>query len=162
MSTRQPLLIILIVASLALILTPIIVGIYMHLAPPVPHSCPMCGMMWAGQFLAPVGLLSLLAGVLIMALSIYYISIRQSRYGAESGLQVAGLLEIEKKALDLIVSKGRITQRDLARELGLSRVRAHRLVRQLEQRGLVESAPYGKTKILRSKRLRQDGSAEAQ
>jgi uncharacterized membrane protein len=101
-----------------------------------------------------------------MALSIYYISMGQSmgqsNDGAESGLQVAGLLEIEKKALDLIVSKERITQRDLARELALSRVKAHRLVRQLEQRGLVESTPYGKTKILRPKRLRQDGSAEAQ
>lgn len=86
----------------------------------------------------------------------------QSNDGAESGLQVAGLLEIEKKALDLIVSKERITQRDLARELALSRVKAHRLVRQLEQRVLVESTPYGKTKILRPKRLRQNGSAEAQ
>ncbi|MCS6788215.1 MAG: MarR family transcriptional regulator [Aigarchaeota archaeon] len=51
----------------------------------------------------------------------------------------------------MLSSRGPMTQREIAMELGVSRVRAHRLVRQLERRGLVETEPRGRTKLVRLK-----------
>jgi len=69
----------------------------------------------------------------------------------------SALLDEERKVVALLSERGEVTQRDLARELGISRVRAHRLVRELERRGVVTTQPYGRTKIVR---LRQRASGQ--
>ncbi len=107
-----------------------------------------------------MGLLSLLAGIALLSFSLFYIYSGQGRSRGGPGSPVLGLLETGKGALELISRSGKMTQKDLARELGITRVKVHRLVKQLERRGLIETAPYGKTRMIRAKQPYQGGSAE--
>jgi uncharacterized membrane protein len=109
-----------------------------------------------------LGLLSLTAGIALLALSLFYVFSGQGRSRGGPGSPVLGLLETEKRALELIARSGQMTQKDLARELGITRVKVHRLVKQLERRGLIETAPYGKTRMIRAKQPYLGESAEMQ
>jgi len=123
-----------------------------HVSPEMARMCPMCAaMMPVGPLfgiLFAVGIVGvLLALVLMLAASTSDSQKRQTHLG---------LLEEERRVVELLSERGAVTQRDIARELAISRVRAHRLIEELERRGIVTTEPRGRTKIVR---LRQ-GSSE--
>lgn len=63
--------------------------------------------------------------------------------------KLVGLLDEESRVVDLLSSTGPMTQKEIARRLGISRVKAHRVIKQLERRGVVTTKPYGKTKLVK-------------
>lgn len=63
---------------------------------------------------------------------------------------VLGLLEDEeKKIVETIVNhRGKITQANIVRITKIPKIRVFRTLKRLEQRGIVEKHPYGKTNII--------------
>ncbi len=63
---------------------------------------------------------------------------------------VLSLLEDEeRRILEVIVNhRGKITQASIVRTTGISKIRVFRTLRRLEQRGIVEKFPHGKTNII--------------
>ncbi|WP_048149803.1 helix-turn-helix transcriptional regulator [Palaeococcus ferrophilus] len=62
-------------------------------------------------------------------------------------LQNLSLNDSEKQVLDVLLSKGELTQKELGEMLG--RVNACRIIRSLESKGLVERERKGRTYVIR-------------
>ncbi|MCS7127029.1 MAG: MarR family transcriptional regulator [Thaumarchaeota archaeon] len=137
----------LLVASAVLLASPLAVMTSIHSPQDATWSCPMCHRFAS---LGPMIVTLVLVGAVALAVSMALVSAFAAR-GSSIGIRVIGLLEEEKRVVNLLSSRGPMTQREIAMELGVSRVRAHRLVRQLERRGLVETEPRGRTKLVRLK-----------
>jgi len=59
---------------------------------------------------------------------------------------------IERQVVEFLLKKnGLSTQADVSRLQGMSRVKAHRVVHDLESRGLIDVVPHGKVRELRLK-----------
>ena len=66
------------------------------------------------------------------------------------GIILRFLGEDERNILDLLTSKGGITtQSEISRLPGMSRLKAHRVVRKLEDRGIVHVEKNGKINMIR-------------
>lgn len=134
-------------ASLVVLALPFALMASYHASPEMARMCPMCAAMM--PFGPAFGFL-FVAGLVGIAVSLAILVTYSA--GSRGKVQVpSGLLEEERRAVALLSERGEVTQRDLARELGISRVKAHRLVRELERRGVVTTQPYGRTKIVRLK-----------
>lgn len=133
--------------SLALLALPFVLMASYHASPEMARMCPMCAAMMP---LGPAFGLLVLAGLVGIAVSLVML-VTASSGTRGKGQAPSGLLDEERKVVELLSERGEVTQRDLARELGISRVRAHRLVRELERRGVVTTQPHGRTKIVRLK-----------
>jgi uncharacterized membrane protein len=149
---KGPLVAVLAVSMVVLSLPFLLMAAY-HVSPEMTRMCPMCAAMMpigpAFGILFAVGIVGVLLAVVLM--------LATSPSGSQkTGQTDLGLLEEERRVVALLSERGAVTQRDIARELAISRVRAHRLVRELERRGIVTTEPRGRTKIVR---LRQ-GSSE--
>ncbi len=125
-----------------------------HASPDMARACPMCAAMMP---LGPAFGLLFVMGIVGVVLALVLMLATNPAGPQRTGQAHLGLLEEERRVVELLSERGAVTQRDIARELGISRVRAHRLVRELERRGIVTSEPRGRTKVVR---LRQ-GSSEA-
>ena len=139
-------------ASLVVLALPFAVMASFHASPEMARMCPMCAAMM--PFGPAFGLL-VVVGLVGVAVTLAVLVTASGTRGR--GEVPSGLLDEERKVVELLSERGEVTQRDLARELGISRVRAHRLVRELERRGVVTTQPYGRTKIVR---LRQRASGQ--
>ena len=68
----------------------------------------------------------------------------------EAGVLLALLNNDERKIISKLIEKqGEVIQTSLSRIEGLGKVKAHRLIRKLEKRGVVEIEPYGKTNLIK-------------
>lgn len=68
----------------------------------------------------------------------------------ETGVLLALLNNDERKIISKIIEKkGEVIQTSLSRIEGLGKVKAHRLIKKLEKRGVVEIEPYGKTNLIK-------------
>ncbi|MEN3048367.1 MAG: helix-turn-helix domain-containing protein [Candidatus Caldarchaeales archaeon] len=144
---HRALLVYLSVASLVSLAVPVVVMFSMHSPQDAMISCPMC------HRFAPLGPMMgalVLVGALALAVSVALVLVSAAQ-GSSNKPRAIGLLEEERRVVNLLSTKGPMTQREIARELAVSRVRAHRLVRQLERRGVVETEPRGRTKLVRLK-----------
>jgi uncharacterized membrane protein len=145
--------VVVLVISVVVLSLPFLLMAAYHASPEMARMCPMCAaMMPVGPFfgiLFAVGIVGVLLALVLMLAA----STSGSR---QTGQTYLGLLEKERRVVELLSERGAVTQRDIARELAISRVRAHRLIRELERRGIVTTEPRGRTKIVR---LRQ-GSSE--
>jgi uncharacterized membrane protein len=142
---------VLVVSTVVLSLPFLLMAAY-HVSPEMARMCPMCAAM------IPVGPLSgiLFAVGIVGVLLALVLMLASSPSGSQkTGQTHLGLLEEERRVVELLSEGGAVTQRDIARELAISRVRAHRLVRELERRGVVTTEPRGRTKIVK---LRQGPS----
>lgn len=104
----------------------------------------MChGMVSLGPLIGVVVALGVVGLAVVLVLEL-----RSPAKTSVDALNHIGLLEEERRVVRLLSSRGPMTQRDIARELGISRVKAHRVIRQLERRGIVVTEPYGNTKLV--------------
>ncbi len=63
-----------------------------------------------------------------------------------------GLGKNEKKIYDFIKSKGEIKQKEIQKELDFSKPRLSKLLRNLEEKGLIEKKPSGRTNVIKIKK----------
>lgn len=87
-------------------------------------------------------------GVFVGSL-VYYFMPRSSK-GFDSGLMLDLIEGKRKEAMEMLVkNEGEILQSELSSELG--KVKAHRLVKELEKNGIIEKEAYGKTNKIKLK-----------
>ncbi|MEM1943065.1 MAG: helix-turn-helix domain-containing protein [Candidatus Caldarchaeum sp.] len=68
--------------------------------------------------------------------------------------EVMGLTEEERKVVEFLVARGGgAEQREIAKSLGLSRLKTHRIVSSLKRREVVEVKPRGRTNIVTLKNI---------
>lgn len=65
---------------------------------------------------------------------------------------VIGLTERERAIVDYLADRGGwAEQREISKELGLTRLQTHRVILSLRKRGIVETEPHGRTNIVKLK-----------
>ncbi|MEM4342668.1 MAG: helix-turn-helix domain-containing protein [Candidatus Caldarchaeum sp.] len=75
-------------------------------------------------------------------------------YPKRDRAEVMGLTEEERKVVEFLVARGGVAeQRDIAKSLGLSRLKTHRIVSSLKRREVVEVKPRGRTNIVTLKNI---------
>jgi hypothetical protein len=102
------------------------------------------------HFMVLMGLFGIGSG--LVAYSILNATIEKERKMVQTntGIIMKFLGGDERGAVDLLLSKeGMTTQSEIARLPGMSRLKAHRIVRKLEERGVVHVEKYGKINIVR-------------
>ncbi len=63
-----------------------------------------------------------------------------------SGVRFSGLTSAEQAVVDYLLRQGgQATQKDIAQALNMSRLKVHRLVTSLKNRGIITTTPYGRT-----------------
>jgi len=94
-----------------------------------------------------------LFGMFIGSLTFYFISEKYekkiTRMHKDLGLTLNFLDGEEKPIISSILNhKGKITQSEIAKSTGLSRVRIFRTLRKLEEKGIITKKPHGMTNII--------------
>jgi uncharacterized membrane protein len=106
----------------------------------------MMGNMMPGMMMPwmAVLLIAPLVPLIIVPLVLYMM---MERSGAT---KVAGLTSIEHAVVKLLMERGgSSTQREIALALNISRLKAHRLITSLKNRGVVEVEPMGRTNLVK-------------
>ncbi len=107
--------------------------------------------MYRGEDTSLLPLLLALGGMVAGAAATYLYLRRRTgapRGEAEKVVRMV-LREDEQKVYDLISQRGEILQEEVVRETGFSRSKVSKLVRNLEEKGIIEKEPYRKTNRLR-------------
>ncbi len=91
-----------------------------------------------------------LAGLALgVALTYAYFYYQRKRRGEERRRVVKLVLrEDEQKIYDLLTEKGEILQEEIVRRTGFSKAKVSKLVRNLEEKGIIKKEPYRKTNRL--------------
>jgi len=97
----------------------------------------------SGYALALVGL------ALGAALTYAYFAYQKKKQGVEQSKVVKLVLrEDEQKIYDLLAEKGEILQEEIVKQTGFSKAKVSKLVRNLEEKGIIKKEPYRKTNRL--------------
>lgn len=102
-----------------------------------------------GQLFSPNELIYLLGGVMfiVAGVSIWHLVREKEIATLKEELTNMFLLPEEKNVMDeLKKAGGELTQRELARKTGLSKVKVHRVLNKLEAKRVIKRHPYGVTK----------------
>ena len=102
------------------------------------------GMWW----LAPT--LIMLIVITLAAVVIYVMNI-PGRTPTQGGqVRYVALTQDERRVVEYLERNGgQALQKEIARELGITRLKAHRLISSLRKRGVVEVEPWGNTNLVR-------------
>jgi len=117
------------------------------------HDAAMAGMM--GHMMGSVSWMTWWMGLPLFATAATLLTIPLVIYfsGRLTAVSVAGLTEDEMKVVNYLTRNGgSAKQNEIARELGISRLKVHRLVSSLKRRGIVEVIPQGRTNIVALKK----------
>ncbi len=136
----------LLTTSLVLLSLPFLLMAAFHSSPEMSRMCPMCA---AVMPLGPAFGAVIVAGIVGFVVALILLLESGQAGSQRAGQTDIGLLEEERKVVKLLSERGEVTQRDIARELSISKVKAHRLVKGLERRGIVTTEPRGRTKVVR-------------
>ncbi|MEM2991803.1 MAG: MarR family transcriptional regulator [Candidatus Caldarchaeum sp.] len=132
-------------AAGALLLSTVLVSVWQHSAAMDEMMRGMTGMSMSGMmwwFYLP---LMVAATLLITLPAILYVS-------AKDVSVVAGLTAEEKAVVDFLIHNGgKVEQRMISKELGISRIKTHRLVASLKRRGVIEVTRRGRTNLVKLK-----------
>lgn len=66
-----------------------------------------------------------------------------------------GLGRDEKKLYDILREEGKIEQKEIKEKLDMSKPRVSRLIRKLEEKGLIEKVPSGRTNLIKLKKKKE-------
>lgn len=136
-----------------------------YFTPTIDESCPVdapCPHAAELEFL--YGAVPLIAsiGIAIGALIYYFMSSKAE--SKEKGMKKTAdvLLQFlnsdEKKVVDLLIeNKGKVLQSELTRLPGMTKVKSHRIVQKLADRGVIESEHLGKTNVVKFRKEIMDG-----
>ena len=94
------------------------------------------------------GYVLLLAGLALGAVLTYAYFAYRKRGGDERRVLKLVLREDEQKIYDLLLEKGEILQEEVVRRTGFSKAKVSKLVRNLEEKGIIKKEPYRKTNRL--------------
>ncbi|MEM2095311.1 MAG: helix-turn-helix domain-containing protein [Candidatus Caldarchaeum sp.] len=93
--------------------------------------------------------------VIVVAIVLIAFPVILYLYPMNARAEVMGLTEEEKKVVEFLVARGGgAEQREIAKSLGLSRLKTHRIVSSLKRREVVEVKPRGRTNIVTLKNNR--------
>ncbi len=99
----------------------------------------MPGMMWM-----PLAFAALLAVAVLVPVVVYLTA------SGGGGVRVAGLTPQEQAVVNYLKRRGgEATQKEIAQDLNISRLKAYRLIASLRRRGVVSTTPHGRTNIVR-------------
>lgn len=105
-----------------------------------------------------LGLLNILIPIFIgggavlgaVALYLFYEKTKPSEREYDASLALSLMEKEEGKVVNRIVEEGgRITQSEISRIEGIGKVKAHRILRKLEKKGLLKREQYGKTNMVK-------------
>ena len=136
--------------------TLVAVTVVLTIAAAVQHSIMMRRMVGMRGFqpvwwIGPGVMFSL---TLTIVVAVLYLLVYRGGSGREAySMVIKGLTEEERKVVEYIAENGgEVLQKDIARDLGLSRLKTHRLVSSLRKRGVVEVEQWGNTNKVRLRR----------
>jgi len=102
------------------------------------------------QFMVIMGLFGVCSGLVVY--SIMNATLEKQEKIVQTNLGIIGkfLTTEDREVVRLLVEKeGMTTQSEIARLPGMSRLKAHRIVKKLEERGIIHVEKYGKINMLR-------------
>jgi uncharacterized membrane protein len=104
----------------------------------------MMGGMMPGMTWMPLAFAALLAVAVLVPLIVYLTA------SGGGGVRVAGLTPQELAVFNYLKQRGgEATQKEIAQDLKISRLKAYRLIASLRRRGVVSTTPHGRTNIVR-------------
>lgn len=87
--------------------------------------------------------------MIISGITMWYLTNEKEMKSVKDDVTNSLLLPEEKKVIaELRKQGGQFTQKKLARETGLTKVKIHRVLNKLEEKNLIERQPYGSTKMV--------------
>jgi len=102
------------------------------------------------QFMVLMGLFGLCSGLIVYSVLNATIEKQKQVVKTNIGIIMRFLSEDERQTVTLLMEKeGRTTQSELARMPGMSRLKAHRVVKKLDDRGIIHVEKYGKINMIR-------------
>ena len=102
------------------------------------------------QFMVLMGLFGLCSGVVVYSIMNSSIEKEKKIVQTNAGIIMRFLSPDERLVMELMMDKqGMTTQSEIARLPRMSRLKAHRIVKKLEQRGIVHVEKYGKINMIR-------------
>ena len=102
------------------------------------------------QFMVLMGVFGVSSGLVVYSILNATIEKQEKAAKTNMGIIMRFLGEDERNILDLLSSKGGMTtQSEISRLPGMSRLKAHRVVRKLEDRGIVHVEKNGKINMIR-------------
>ncbi len=113
-----------------------------------PELCSCQPWAWLPYLLPLLGSLGIFVGGIAYYLASTYSEKLRQRESADKLLSC--LPEEEQKVIRLLLT-GEKLQSQLVRETGLSKVKVHRVLKNLKSKGVVEIEPYGKTNLVKLK-----------
>lgn len=102
------------------------------------------------EFMVLMGLFGLFSGLIVY--SILNSALEKQKQVVKTNMDIIMkfLTEDDREVIRLMIEKeGMTTQSEIARLPGMSRLKAHRIVKKLEDRGIVHVEKYGKINMIR-------------
>jgi len=97
------------------------------------------------HFMVLMGLFGVGSGLLLYSIMSSGIEKERKLLQTNTGIIMKFLGQDERSVMELMLGKeGMTTQSEIARQPGMSRLKAHRIVKKLESRGIVHVEKYGK------------------
>jgi uncharacterized membrane protein len=102
------------------------------------------------HFMVMMGLFGVLSGLIVYSLLNATIEKQKQVVKTNMGIIMKFLTDEDREVVLLLLEKeGMTTQSEIARLPGMSRLKAHRVVKKLEDRGIVHVEKYGKINMIR-------------
>ena len=151
MDNRLKIILGIVVVSIFIFLTTVLVFVYA--LSPNPQSIPSFlypFMEYHIQFMVAMGIFGILSGVLGYSLMKQTIEQQKKVVKTNTDIIFKFLAKEDREVLRLLLEKGGMTtQSEIAKANNMSRLRAHRAVRKLEERGIVHVERHGKINMIR-------------
>jgi hypothetical protein len=105
---------------------------------------------WHMHFMVLMGLFGVLSGLMVFSIMSSTIEEQKQVVRTNTDIIMKFLTEEDREIVRLLLSKqGMTTQSEIAKLPGMSRLKAHRIVKKLEDRGIVHVEKYGKINMIR-------------
>jgi uncharacterized membrane protein len=102
------------------------------------------------HFMVVMGLFGVLSGLIVYSLLNAAIERQKQAVKTNMGIIMKFLSPEDREVVRLLLEKeGMTTQSEIAKLPGMSRLKAHRIVKKLEDRGIVHVEKYGKINMIR-------------
>ncbi|MFH1520324.1 MAG: hypothetical protein ABID61_01635 [Candidatus Micrarchaeota archaeon] len=102
------------------------------------------------EFMVLMGVFGLLSGLIVYSIMTQTLEKQKHIVKTNIGIIMKFLSHDEREIVQLLMSKeGMSTQSEIAKLPGMSRLKAHRITRKLEGRGIIHVEKYGKINMIR-------------
>lgn len=105
---------------------------------------------WHMHFMVLMGVFGIFSGLVVYSIMTATLEKQRQLVKTNLGIIMKFLGDDEREIVDLLMRKeGMTTQSEIAKLPGMSRLKAHRIVKKLEDRGIVHVEKYGKINMVR-------------